>query len=374
MPKPDQLYLDTLLGGETDGAPRPSDMSSCHEQRSCADLHRMIADGELELRPPWQRKLVWGNEGKTRFIDSLARMMPIPSVMVCHDLDTGNRYVIDGLQRLSTILQYFTDTDWAFADSPDVVSSLRGKLVGDVRSRREPHRTIINQSIPVTVITYRSSNKSHEEYLFSIFHRVNSGSVRLNSQEIRNAIYQGRFNEMLKRCDENLAWRAITRRPDEDDNDRYTYREVILRSFALVDRSESFKGTLNTFLNNYMADMKNTPSEQCRMREAAFEEAASLLLRDNLINGELHAMLSDAAVKLETLCYGLLRHHNRLSRLGPEKLSVLLKSWSKGESLQPKALSNKLYGRESLKARLAWTDQIFGDIRAETPLSQPAFI
>lgn len=373
MPSPNQLYLATLLDGETDGAPRPSDMSSCHEQRSCADLHRLIEDGELELRPPWQRELVWTNENKTRFIDSLARMMPVPSVMVCHDLDTGNRYVIDGLQRLSTIRQYFTDQDWVFTDTPDVTPALRGRLVREVRLRRELHRAIINHSLPVTLITYRSSNPAHTEHLFSIFYRVNSGSVRLNSQEIRNAIYQGRFNDMLKRCDENLAWRAITKRPGEE-GDRYTYREIILRAFALVDRAEVFKGTLNTFLNTYMADMKNTPAEECRMREVAFEEAVSLLLRENLINGEFHSMLSDAAVKLETLCYGLLRHHTRLSRLGPDGLFALLKTWSKGACLQPKALSNKLYGREPLKARLTWTDEIFGDIKAESALCQPSLL
>lgn len=355
----DQLYLDTLFDGATDAVARPHDMVTAHEQRSCADLNRMIDEGELELHPPWQRELVWTDEGKARFLDSLARGMPIPSVMVCHDKDTGNRYVIDGLQRLSTIRMYFSEDDWAVPSEPDIDCALRGRTLRELRSVKEVNRAIVNHTLPITSITYRSSEPTHTEHLFSIFFRVNSGSVRLNTQEIRNAIYQGRFNDMLRSCDEDFAWRVVTRRP-EAGGDRFAYREIILRAFALVDRAQSFSGTLNTFLNRYMADMKNTPAEECRMRQMVFTETATMLVRAGVVDSHFHAIIADAAVKLETLFYGLIRHHDYLSRLERDDLKVLLDQWAAGDCLQPKALSSKIYGKETLLKRLAWTDAVLG--------------
>lgn len=361
-----QLYLETLFDGAADTAVSPADISSASEHRSCADLHRMVRDGELELRPPWQRDLVWDNEIKTRLIDSLARQMPVPSVLLCHDKDTGDRQVIDGLQRIATIIQYFDDGEWVFDDLPDITTAIAGRPASSVRAGKA-HRAIANATLPLTVISYRSSKPDHLEYLFTIFYRVNRGSVRLNAQEVRNAIYAGRFNDMLKRCDEGLAWRALTRRVPEADGDRFAYREVILRAFALVDRRDRFTGTLNTFLNRFMSDMRNTPEEECRMKEACFDSAVSFLLQNNLITGELLSALSDASVKLETLCYGLLRHANLLATLDREEAEAALRRWAAGDCLQPKALSNKLYGKEALRARLDWTDEVFGGVHGDRP-------
>ena len=58
----------------------PSDIVAYNELRSCADLFRMYREGILEIQPEFQRQIVWNNFAQTRFIDSLVKQLPIPSM------------------------------------------------------------------------------------------------------------------------------------------------------------------------------------------------------------------------------------------------------------------------------------------------------
>ena len=55
-----------------------------------------------------------------------------------------------------------------------------------------------NLSLPITVLRCDYQKKNHAEYMFTIFHRLNTGGTKLNNQEIRNCIYSGSFNDFLK--------------------------------------------------------------------------------------------------------------------------------------------------------------------------------
>ncbi len=63
----------------------PNDVVAYNELRSCADLYRMFATGKLEIQPDFQREVVWKNDEQSRFIDSLVKQLPIPSM--CFSLD-----------------------------------------------------------------------------------------------------------------------------------------------------------------------------------------------------------------------------------------------------------------------------------------------
>ena len=58
----------------------PENVVAYNELRSCADLHRMHASGKLEIQPDFQRDIVWKIEEQARFIDSLVKQLPIPSM------------------------------------------------------------------------------------------------------------------------------------------------------------------------------------------------------------------------------------------------------------------------------------------------------
>jgi hypothetical protein len=66
----------------------PSDIVACNELRSCADLFRMYDQKILQINPDFQRDVVWKGPDQTRFIDSLIKALPIPSM--CFAMDHPN--------------------------------------------------------------------------------------------------------------------------------------------------------------------------------------------------------------------------------------------------------------------------------------------
>jgi hypothetical protein len=89
-------------------------------------------------------------------------------------------------------------------------------------------------------------------YLFTIFHRLNSGGVRLTNQEIRNCIYSGQFNDEIKAFDRaDPDWR-ILKKLIWGSMDRFRSVEVLLRVLAFGDQRDQYDGNLAKFLNIYM--------------------------------------------------------------------------------------------------------------------------
>jgi len=173
----------------------PSDIVAFNELRSCADLLRLYTSNQLVIQPDFQRDVVWSNPDQTRFIDSLTKQLPIPSMCISLDYKTDKRLIIDGLQRMTSIINFLSEDEWKLSNLDDIDENLAGKTVHTIKTKhRELYDRVLNVSIPITVIRCDYSKPSHNEYLFTIFHRLNSGGLKLNNQEIRNCIYNGNFN------------------------------------------------------------------------------------------------------------------------------------------------------------------------------------
>lgn len=234
----------------------PADIVAYNELRSCADLFRMHASGKLEIQPDFQRDVVWKQDDQSRFIDSLVKQLPIPSMCFSLDYKTQRWKVIDGLQRMSSIIRFLSTSEWRLSDLSDIHPKLRGKKNSDLRHGDEEQKRLFalveDVSIPVTVIRCDYTQRGHMLYLFTIFHRLNSGGVRLTNQEIRNCIYTGPFNDLLKSFDaSNPDWKIVKRRI-WGSMDRFRSIEVLLRVLAFTDQREGYDGNLARFLNVYM--------------------------------------------------------------------------------------------------------------------------
>lgn len=177
----------------------PSDVIAFNELRSCADLLRMHARGQLDIQPDYQRNFIWSNASQGRFIDSLVKQLPTPSLCITLDYRTDRRQVVDGLQRISTIVRFLSDERWRLPKLPDIHPDLAGSNLATLRaSNPEIIDRVENTTIPVTVLRCDLSRREHQEYIFTIFHRLNTGGASLSNQEIRNCIYSGPFNDLLK--------------------------------------------------------------------------------------------------------------------------------------------------------------------------------
>lgn len=299
----------------------PEDIVAYNELRSCADLFRMYTSGKLEIQPDFQREFVWKSDDQTRFIDSLVKQLPIPSMCFSLDFKTQKWKVIDGLQRMSTIIHFLSKEEWKLSDLHDIHPLLRNAKNTDLlRGNADQSRLfalVEDVSIPVTVIRCDYSQPSHMLYLFTIFHRLNSGGARLTNQEIRNCIYSGPFNDFLKSFDgENKNWRAIKKRI-WGSTDRYRSVEVLLRVLAFSDSYESYDGNLARFLNRYMQEHMRDEQHELADLQERLDRASSIV--QEILSSENQRKLP--LLLIEALMVAVFTSHDRL--IGKDAIALI---------------------------------------------------
>ena len=103
-------------------------------------------------------------------------------------------------------------------------------------------------------------NPKDNTSIFHIFERLNTGGTQLVGQEVRNCIYQGSFNELLKDLNKNENWRKIY--GSKIVNKRQRDIELILRFFALLKDKNRYEKPMKDFLSNFMAINKDSPENE----------------------------------------------------------------------------------------------------------------
>lgn len=211
-----------------------------------------LRKGNIDLDPSFQRREAWQVRRKSQFIESLILGIPTPQIILAERLDRRGSYiVIDGKQRLLTLRQFT-----AGADDPDykkfklrgllALPSLNGKTIEKLASEpTNPLAAFENASIRTVVI----KNWSSEEFLYEVFLRINSGSVQLSPQELRQALHPGPFTTALNEFTiESDAVRGILnlREPDFRMRDN----ELVLRYLAVRSNIQNYNGNLKTFLDD----------------------------------------------------------------------------------------------------------------------------
>lgn len=197
--------------------------------------------------PSFQRGFVWSEEKASRFIESLLLGLPVPGIFLSKDLDSASLIVIDGLQRLKSLL-YFYDglIDGKTFKLKEVQERFEGKTYKDL----EPDdKQRLDDSIIHATIVKQDEPSEDNSSIYLIFERLNTGGMILQPQEIRSAIYPGRFSELLKELNNNNSWRKIYGNPSS----RLKDQEFILRFFAMYFYQNNYSKPLKGFLNSYMA-------------------------------------------------------------------------------------------------------------------------
>lgn len=177
-----------------------------------ADFLSWQRQGTLNLRPPFQRGSVWNPKAKSFFIDSIVRGFPVPLIFLQDRTDPQTyepqRLVVDGQQRLRTVLAYLDPsclkdakpTD-AFkilrTHNPDLAGQTFKALSDDVQQR------ILNFEFSVHVLPSTTPNRK----LLEIFARMNSTGMKANEQELRNAAFSGSFKQFAY----SLAYEQLER-------------------------------------------------------------------------------------------------------------------------------------------------------------------
>lgn len=357
LQKLDKLEEDSFYEDDSEQHP-PADVIAYNELRSCSDLVRMYNEGTLDIQPDFQRDIVWNTSAQTRFIDSLIKQLPIPSMCFSFDYKSQEWQVIDGLQRMTAIIRFLSDPSWQLSNLEDIDKKISGVRVSDFLKPKTDlnnfYKRVQNLTIPVTVLRCDHSKLSHMEYLFTIFHRLNSGGTRLNNQEIRNCIFSGEFNNALKDMNDNDKWRHIAQLHTKNSN-RFKYIELILRFFAFFDAKEKYKGTLSKFLNGYMKLNRHLDSDGIAKKVTLFVRTINLIW-DKILSKQQVRLGSSL---LEALLYGVAKNIENLELETSEQLISKFEELRNDESLSTNFLSGGLARKEKVDARLEASERIF---------------
>lgn len=336
----------------------PTDIIAYNELRSCADLYRMYKEGVLDINPDFQREEVWPEAQKTRFIDSLIKKLPIPSMCFSLDYKTEKWQVIDGLQRITSIIKFLDESsDWRLSNLDDIDVKIKGRKVSEIKKLDNAvlFKRLANLTIPTTVLRCDYTKKNHTNYLFTIFHRLNTGGVKLTNQEIRNAIYNGDFNTLLKECNKNVEWKKIAGIKDNKIY-RLSKEELILRFFSFYDGLDSYEGALSKFLNNYMSDNKNPTSAWLIQKQELFNETVKLIA-EKITDGKAIGKTSNAYI--EALLYGVSKNLKTLKTKTPAAVKAMYKKLTENENFSEENLREGLASKSKVHNRFNAAKKIF---------------
>src|SRR5206468_8130876 len=183
--------------------------------------------GKLLIQPDFQRQFVWDGTKASRLIESVLLEIPLPVIYISEEKD-GQQHVIDGQQRLTS---FFSFIDGFFPDKKEFrLSGL--KVFTELNGKRFAELDDVQQDkiryYKVRTITFRQ--ESETDLKFEVFERLNTGSVSLNDQELRNCIYRGPFNDLLRKLSkhEDFVYLLGLKQPDKRMKDV----ELVLRFAA----------------------------------------------------------------------------------------------------------------------------------------------
>lgn len=189
---------------------------------------KLIVSKKLNLSPEFQRNKVWDITRKSLLIESLMLRIPIPAFYFYEDED-ANKYVIDGLQRLSTIHEYLNG-DFKLKNLQYLGATCDNKTFMELDSKYVTR--IYDTQFIINIIDARTP----AQVKYDIFRRINTGGVPLNPQEIRNIMAQKRTRTLLNSLASSKEFIQATRGRIKDL--RMDAQELVLRFLAFYNSFE----------------------------------------------------------------------------------------------------------------------------------------
>lgn len=213
-----------------------------------------INKGNIQLNPSFQRRDAWDIVRKSKFIESLILGFPVPQIVLAESKERRGAYIVlDGKQRLLTLRQFSaSESDELYNQLKLKGLEIRKDLVGfslDLLKSNlacfDDQSSFENQPIRTVVI----KNWPDENFLYHIFLRLNTGSVPLSPQELRQALHPGAFVSYLDESSSTSNCLKDILKISEPDF-RMRDAELLLRYVAFKNYLPDYTGLLKEFLDN----------------------------------------------------------------------------------------------------------------------------
>lgn len=255
---------------------------------SIGEVMNLYRDDELIIDPEFQRYFRWKPYQKTRFIESLLLGIPIPPIFVFQTKD-GTWELIDGLQRLSTVLEFagmLKKPEGELA-KPTLVEGTK-LLPGLSGKRWEASNPETSDGIGkaqqlqikrarIRVEILKMESDPHAKY--ELFQRINTGGSPLSEQEVRNctAIMLNRnFHQWLLDCSSNRDFLETVRQTDSSAKKQYNM-ELALRFFAYRNIPYNNALDVHEYLDGALIDLATKNNIDLAKEEDLFQKTFSLL-------------------------------------------------------------------------------------------------
>lgn len=251
---------------------------------SFGEIVNMYREGEIIISPEYQRAFRWDTQRQTEFIESILLGIPFPPIFVATNPD-GKWELIDGLQRISTVLSFFgelkNESDKSGSKNGlvlhkgSIIKNLEGITISTIpleyklQIKRTPCR--------VEIILKESDFKMRYE----LFKRLNTGGEGLSRQEIRNCIYRGldtRYNEFVSELSHNPIFRECIIINQSSEEMMY-YEELVLRYLALKNSGTRYtQPNIQDFMDEYLeGKCKNYSQKEVDVDRKIFQSIMKIL-------------------------------------------------------------------------------------------------
>jgi hypothetical protein len=256
-------------------------------------ISTMIQSGKYNLNPEYQRRKRWGVIQQSKLIESFIINVPIPPIFI-YEVDFANYEVMDGLQRLTAISEFYKDS-YAL-EGLEEWNELNGRKYSQLPK-------VIKEGIDrrylssIILLNETAKDKNIAESLKQmVFGRLNSGGDKLTNQESRNALIPGKFNDFCISLSKNETFRKLWnykllkysngRLINEDELlTEESYRkmedvEMVLRYFAYrhVEQLSNFKSQ-ESFIDSFLKAANNWDNEVLEKLKVEFEETLELVFK-----------------------------------------------------------------------------------------------
>ena len=251
---------------------------------SFGEIINMYKDKEIIISPEYQRAFRWDEQRQSDFIESILLGIPFPSIFVATNAD-GKWELIDGLQRVSTVLAFFNELKDENGKSypknglklveGSLIKGLKGVTIDTLpleyklQIKRTPCR--------VEIILKESEFKMRYE----LFKRLNTGGEGLSRQEIRNCIFRGldsRYSNFVAELSNNKIFREIVNISTQNEEMMY-YEELVLRYLTLKNQGTRYvQANIQDYMDNYLENQcKKFDESTVNVDRQLFENIMNIL-------------------------------------------------------------------------------------------------
>jgi hypothetical protein len=291
----DQNYFNWNDDIEEDLPPMSfSDLIVYSRDWTVETIVNQIRQENIELNPKFQRRNAWNDTRRSLLIESLIAGVPVPEIVLAEQQDSKRKFlVLDGKQRLLTVAG-FIDPTYDYWNDPRLVDlKVLSHLNGDSFEKwktnpphGDPANALLNADIRCTVL----GNITNDDVLYNIFYRLNTGSVPLSTQELRQVLCKGPFANFLVTVT-NKTHPIQQYLSLEEADPRLRDVEILLRFLALEMYGDQYKGNLKKFLDLAMKNANKDWSsihgavENLNLELTATAKLANELLKESQFVG-----------------------------------------------------------------------------------------